>query len=88
MAKAIKDAGLQGLVTHGLRATAARWMAEAGYREREIMSVTGHTTWNMVSRHVREAEQKTRVTGAARNAERPQRNMNRTASAKPSKTDR
>ncbi|NPD67254.1 tyrosine-type recombinase/integrase [Lichenicola cladoniae] len=84
MAKAIKDAGLEGLVTHGLRATAARWMAEAGCSEREIMSVTGHTTSNMVSRYVREAEQKTRAKGAARKVERhQQRNMNRTPSAKP-----
>ncbi len=65
MGAAIRDAGLAGLVTHGLRATAARWMAEAGCSEREIMSITGHTTSNMVSRYVREAEQKVRAKGAA-----------------------
>jgi integrase len=87
MAKATQDAGLKGLVTHGLRATAARWMAEAGCSKREIMAITGHTTSNMVSRYVREAEQKTRAKGAARKVEQHQRNMNRTASAQPSETD-
>lgn len=80
---AIKDAGVKGVVAHGLRATAARWMAEAGCSEREIMSITGHTTSNMVSRYVREAEQKVRAKGAAAKVARHQKNSGRTSSAKP-----
>ncbi|AQU86625.1 hypothetical protein B0W47_03150 [Komagataeibacter nataicola] len=58
MGAQIRAAGLTGIVTHGLRTTVARWMAEAGCSEREIMAITGHTSPAMVSRYVREASQK------------------------------
>lgn len=82
MGAAIRDAGLTGIVTHGLRATAARWMAEAGCSEREIMSITGHTTSNMVSRYVRDAEQKVRAKGAAAKVALHQKGSGNSLSAK------
>lgn len=42
---------------HGLRKNAAMRMAEAGCTEREIMSVTGHVTTDMVSKYVRAVDQ-------------------------------
>ena len=65
MGAQIRAAGLEGIVTHGLRPTAAKWMAEAGCSEREIMAITGHTSPAMVSRYVREASQKRRAQSAA-----------------------
>ncbi|WPP23415.1 tyrosine-type recombinase/integrase [Komagataeibacter rhaeticus] len=65
MGAQIRAAGLEGIVTHGLRTTAAKWMAEAGCSEREIMAITGHTSPAMVSRYVREADQKRRAQSAA-----------------------
>ncbi|PMP98719.1 hypothetical protein S101450_00505 [Komagataeibacter saccharivorans] len=64
VSKAIRSAGLKGIVWHGLRATAASWLAEMGCTEREIMSITGHTTAASVSVYVRHAEQKTRAVNA------------------------
>ncbi|GBQ45923.1 tyrosine-type recombinase/integrase [Komagataeibacter sucrofermentans] len=64
VSKAIRGAGLRGIVWHGLRATAASWLAEMGCTEREIMSITGHTTAASVSVYVRHAEQKTRAVNA------------------------
>ncbi|WP_075632631.1 tyrosine-type recombinase/integrase [Novacetimonas hansenii] len=65
MGKQIRAAGLRGVVTHGLRTTAAKWLAEAGCSEREIMSITGHTSTAMVGHYVREASQKRRAQSAA-----------------------
>ena len=64
VSKAIRSAGLRGVVWHGLRATAASWLAETGCTEREIMSITGHTSAASVSVYVRHAEQKTRAVNA------------------------
>jgi integrase len=64
MTAAIKAAGLTGIVTHGLRATAGRWMAEAGCSEREIMSITGHSTVSSVTKYVREADSKIQAKSA------------------------
>ncbi|WP_239029736.1 tyrosine-type recombinase/integrase [Novacetimonas pomaceti] len=64
VSKAIRSAGLRGIVWHGLRATAASWLAEMGCTEREIMSITGHTSAASVSVYVRHAEQKTRAVNA------------------------
>ncbi|AZV38184.1 hypothetical protein CXP35_04525 [Komagataeibacter xylinus] len=55
---------VQGIVWHGLRATAASWLAEMGCTEREIMSITGHATAASVSVYVRHAEQKTHAVNA------------------------
>ncbi|MCP1215613.1 tyrosine-type recombinase/integrase [Acetobacter orientalis] len=82
MGDQIREAGLVGLVTHGLRTTAAKWLAEAGCSEREIMAITGHTSSTMVSRYVREASQKTRAKSAA---EKVARYREKEASAKPGK---
>jgi len=56
--KAIRAAGLTGIVWHGLRPTAASTLAEAGCTEREIMAITGHTTSQMVQHYTRGADQK------------------------------
>jgi integrase len=50
--------GLTGLTIHGLRKNAAKMMAEAGCTDREIMSITGHTTTEMVGHYTKGAEQK------------------------------
>lgn len=56
MADAIDEAGLpDDCVTHGLRKTAARKLAEAGCSEDEIMSVTGHRSAAMVRHYVKGA---------------------------------
>ncbi|MFT9385566.1 tyrosine-type recombinase/integrase [Acetobacter sp.] len=64
VSKAIRASGLKEIVWHGLRATAASWLAEMGCTEREIMAITGHTTAASVSVYVRHAEQKTRAVNA------------------------
>lgn len=91
MGDQIRDAGVAGVVTHGLRTTAAKWMAEAGCSEREIMGVTGHTTPTMVSRYVREASQKRRAQSAAKKVAAYRAGIGqecaRGASAKPGETD-
>ncbi len=62
---AIRAAGLpKGVVWHGLRKTASRWLAEAGCADREIMAITGHKTVSMVSRYTEQADQKRRATAA------------------------
>jgi integrase len=73
MGDAIRAAGLIGVVTHGLRATAATWLAEAGCSEREIMAITGHTSSSSVARYTRQAEQKVRATAAVEKLEKHRR---------------
>ena len=51
---------------HGLRKTFARRLAESGCSEREIMSLTGHKTTNMVSLYVAQADQKKMASNAMR----------------------
>lgn len=58
------EAGLEGLSVHGLRKTAANVLAEVGCTDREIMSITGHTTSKEVSRYTRQAKQKVRAANA------------------------
>lgn len=58
------EAGLKGLSVHGLRKTAANFLAEVGCTDREIMSITGHTTSKEVSRYTRKAKQKIRAVNA------------------------
>ena len=70
MGAAIRAAGLSGVVTHGLRATAATWLAEAGCSEREIMAITGHTSSASVSRYTRQADRKRQATAAVTKLER------------------
>ena len=61
---AIRDAGLTGLVWHGLRATSASWLAEGGCSDAEIMAITGHTTGKMVQ-HYRRGADRQRLASAA-----------------------
>jgi len=65
MADAIAAAGLPDrCVLHGVRKAAARRLAEAGCTEKEIASVTGHTTLKEVARYTRAADQKRLAAGA------------------------
>lgn len=52
------EAGLPHCTAHGLRKVAARRMAERGASEKQIMSVTGHTTSKEVTRYTKAARQK------------------------------
>ena len=62
--KAIRAAGLYGLVFHGLRYTSAMSLAEAGCSTKEIASITGHKSLAMVEKYTSGADQK-RMAGAA-----------------------
>ncbi|MFH5927219.1 site-specific integrase [Roseomonas xinghualingensis] len=61
---AIRNAGLKGVVWHGLRTTAATWLAEAGCTDEEIMAITGHKTTQMVRHYTRRANRKRLATAA------------------------
>ena len=64
-AEAIDEAGLpDDCVLHGLRKCAARHLAEAGYSEGEIMSITGHRTSRMVAHYTKNASNKRQTTAA------------------------
>ena len=54
--KAIREAGLSGVVWHGLRATGLTWAAEGGASERALMALAGHSTGAMSQRYTRGAE--------------------------------
>ena len=66
----LKRLGIAGLVFHGLRATAAARLAEAGATDRELMAILGHRTASMVTRYTRKADQ-TRLAQAAITKLRP-----------------
>lgn len=51
----VKEAGLSGVSSHGLRKSMARRLAEAGSSSHEIMAVTGHQTLAEVDRYTRSA---------------------------------
>jgi integrase len=71
MAKRIAMARLPDrCVTHGLRKAAARRLAEAGCSNREIMSITGHTTSQMVDHYTKRAEQEGMAASAMRRLEK------------------
>jgi integrase len=61
---AARAAGLVGLSFHGLRKTAAAWLAEAGASANEIASITGHKTLGEVTRYTAAADQRSRATAA------------------------
>lgn len=61
---AMKAASVSGVVFHGLRATAATRLAEAGCSDAEIQAITGHRNVAMVQRYRRGAAQKTLATAA------------------------
>ena len=62
--KAQTSAGIVGLTFHGLRYTAAAKLAEAGCTLKEIASITGHRSLQMLSKYTRDADQE-RLAGAA-----------------------
>ncbi len=63
-ARAVRAAGLTGLVFHGLRKTAASRLAEAGCTTEQIKAITGHKTERMVGHYVGGAQQKERAVAA------------------------
>ncbi|WP_244540159.1 tyrosine-type recombinase/integrase [Kaistia soli] len=58
MRKWCNDAGLSDCSSHGLRKAAAARLAELGCSDREIMSITGHTTTKEIDRYTRSARQR------------------------------
>ena len=62
--KAVRAAGLYGLVFHGLRYTASVRLAEAGCSLKEIASITGHKSLAMLEKYTSGVDQK-RMAGAA-----------------------
>jgi integrase len=63
-----------GLVFHGTRKAAATRLAEAGCSTKEIASVTGHRSLQMVELYTRDAEQKTLATAAIHRLHQHQKN--------------
>jgi integrase len=55
--QAIRAAGLDGLVWHGLRGAAASWAAEGGASEQGIQALLGHKTATASRHYARGAEQ-------------------------------
>lgn len=58
MRKWCDEAGLALCSSHGLRKAAAARLAELGCSDREIMSITGHTTTKEIDRYTRGARQR------------------------------
>eukprot|EP01037_Dinobryon_pediforme_P016979 gene16979-17166_t len=69
--KAIRAAGLEGVVWHGLRATAMSWAAEGGASQRQLMSLSGHSTSAMADHYVRGANQEKMAGDALKAIELP-----------------
>ncbi len=53
-----RAAGLTDCPAHGLRKAAARRLGEAGCTDRQIMSITGHTSHSEVSRYTKAMDQR------------------------------
>lgn len=51
----LRSLGLAGVVWHGLRKTAGRWLAEAGASDSEIAAILGHRTRQMVEQYTADA---------------------------------
>jgi len=62
--KAIRAAGLEVIVWHGLRGAAASWSAEGGASEKALQALLGHTTSQMAQKYSRGADQR-RLAGQA-----------------------
>lgn len=62
--KAIRAAGLQGVVWHGLRGAAASWAAVGGATEQMIRSLLGHRTSKASQHYQRGAGQRRLAAGA------------------------
>jgi integrase len=52
---AIREAGLEGVVWHGLRASAMSWAADGGATEKMLQAFTGHKTVEMSLEYARGA---------------------------------
>jgi len=63
-------AGLKGLTLHGLRVTAATWLAEAGCTDAELQAVLGHKSLSMVAHYRRQARQPILAGSAMKKLER------------------
>jgi integrase len=63
---AIRAAGLEGCVWHGLRASALGWAADGGATEKMLMGLGGHKTGAMLQRYTRGADQQRAAAGAVR----------------------
>lgn len=63
---AIRSAGLEGVVWHGLRATGLSWSADGGATDKMLQGLGGHKTVAMVQRYTRGADQQRLAAGAVR----------------------
>jgi integrase len=61
---AIREAGLTGIVWHGLRGSAMSWAADGGASQKALMAMSGHSTSAMAEHYTRGAGQE----GLARQA--------------------
>lgn len=61
--------GFQDYAFHGLRHTTGTALAESGASDREIMSITGHLTEQMVSRYTKRANQRVLARAAMKKLE-------------------
>ncbi|HUC17767.1 MAG TPA: tyrosine-type recombinase/integrase [Acetobacteraceae bacterium] len=78
---AIRSAGLEGVVWHGLRSSAMSWAAEGGASENQLMALSGHRTPNMARYYTRSANQQRLATGAVEAIDMPVKNIRRTKTA-------
>lgn len=67
---AIRRANLNGLTLHGLRVTAATWMAAAGCSDAELQTILGHRTVVMAAKYRRLAQKKELAINAMQKLER------------------
>jgi integrase len=63
---AIRAAGLDGVVWHGLRASAVSWAADGGATEKMLQAFAGHKTAEMSRKYARGADQRRLAAGAVR----------------------
>ena len=77
--KAMRAADVNGVSFHGLRATAANKLAEAGCSSKEIAAITGHRSLAMIEHYTRAADQRQLASAAIHRLE----NASSTKSGKP-----
>jgi hypothetical protein len=63
---AIRKAGLEGVVRHGLRASALSWAADGGATEKMLQAFAGHGTAEMFRKYIRGADQRRLAVRAVR----------------------
>jgi integrase len=63
---AIRAAGLEGVVWHGLRASALSWAADGGATEKMLQAFAGHRTAEMSRKYARGADQRRLAASAVR----------------------